>query len=937
MLATLLATKLHRPHPTPNLVARPRLTQRLDEGLRNGHRLFLVVAPAGYGKTTLVTDWLDRTDIPSAWLSLDEADNDPLRFFTYVVAALQKTLGPKLTQPHPEAFPMTPQSPESFVSLLINDLTAVDRPILLALDDYHLITTAPVQEAMAFLLRRAPPNLHLAVLTRADPPFPLPRLRVRERMTEIRERDLRFTPEEMTAFLNSLHRLNLPAEQITALESRTEGWAAGLQLAALSLQGCSAERAAEFISAFSGSHHYIVDYLFDEVLSRQPDAVREFLLQTSILERMCAPLGDAVVARNRAIGQSGKQGIAETGKQGIGESGNRRATESGAVPAAWMPNMPIPDALIPDSQSILEYLERSNLFLVPLDDERHWYRYHHLFVDVLRGMLQAAWQPDQIAGLHGRASDWYTQNRLVAEAYRHALLAGDSARAVGILEENAWPMVLRGEFGMLKRWMRELPAGLVSCHPWLCINYAWALVFGESGAAEVQLRMAEQHLQAGDPTLVSDQVQGHINAVRAWIAYQNDEPDHAVVLSRRALELWPQMDPAISGGLMALVGVGCRTQNDLAGAARAFAEALELAQSSGNILVEIAARTSLGELSRWMGRLHEAEAIYQEALQRAVRRRSPMAAQVYHALARMHREWNDLDSARLLAEKAIEAYRAWGSVDELALAHLALAGVLQAQSRLPEADHALAEASQLIGEHVHEPRLVANLGAMRARLQIAQGKLADARQWAETRGLSVEDRFDLLNEVEYVTLARILLAEGRVEEAMRLLSRLQNAVESTGRHGNLIEVLVLQAVALDMQADPQSALAVLERALSLARPEGYMRVFLDEGRPIETLFKIGIAQWQDGDLVAYVRKLLAAFAAEGSQPAAAQAPVPAILSERELEVLRLMAAGCSNQEIANELVIALGTAKRHAANIFDKLDVRNRTEAVARARQLGLL
>jgi LuxR family maltose regulon positive regulatory protein len=333
------------------------------------------VAPAGYGKTTLVTDWLDKTCIDSAWLSLDEADNDPLRFFTYVVAALQKTLGPKLTQPQPDAFPMAPQPAEAFAHSLLNDLTAMEQPVLLALDDYHVITAGPVQEAMAFLLRRAPPNLHLIVLTRADPPFPLPRLRVRERMTEIRDRDLRFTPEEMTAFLNALHRLNLPAEQVTALEERTEGWAAGVQLAALSLQGCSAEGAAEFIQAFSGSHHYIVDYLFEEVLSRQPEAVREFLLQTSVLERMCAPLCDVVLTREARGSSSSHEGERTS-----------------------------------PSQEILEYLERSNLFLVPLDDERCWYRYHHLFVGVLIGMLSSTSHADRIAELHGRASDWYAQN-----------------------------------------------------------------------------------------------------------------------------------------------------------------------------------------------------------------------------------------------------------------------------------------------------------------------------------------------------------------------------------------------------------------------------------------------------------------------------------------------------------------------------------------------
>jgi LuxR family maltose regulon positive regulatory protein len=498
-------------------------------------------------------------------------------------------------------------------------------------------------------------------------------------------------------------------------------------------------------------------------------------------------------------------------------------------------------------------------------------------------------------------------------------------------------MVRRAELGTLKKWVEALPGNILAARPWLRIYYAWALVFGESEAAEVQLRAAEQQLQTGDSTLPSAQMQGHVAAVRAWIAYENDEPDQAGVLSRRALELCPQIDPAICSGLMAIVGVGCRTQEDLVGAARAFTEALELAQSSGNILIEVAARTSLGELSRMRGRLHEAEAIHREALQRAMLLQSPMAAQAYHELAVVHREWNDLASARLLAEKAVESYRTWGFSDELAQGYLFLATVLQAQKQLAEADRALAKGFQVIHGHVREPRLVPNLGAMRAKLWVAQGKLEDARRWAETRGLSAEGSFNLRNEIEYLVLVRILLAEGRVDDATHLLSRLQKAMESAGRWGNLIGVLVLQAVALQMQGDSKSALAVLERAVSLARPEGYMRVFLDQGKSVEMLLNIAITQWTDHDLRAYAGRLLAASADEAVPPTAGQAVQAGILSERELEVLRLMAAGCSNQEIAGQLVIAIGTAKRHTANIFDKLDVSNRTEAVAKARQLGLL
>ena len=902
MLSTLLATKLHRPRPSANIVARSRLTGRLDAGLRNGHRLFLVVAPAGYGKTTVVTEWLDGADIPSAWLSLDEADNDPLRFFTYVAAALQKALGLDLAHPLPEAFPMTPQPPEAFVLPLINDLAAADRPVLLALDDYHVITAGPVQEAMVFLLRRAPPNLHLVVLTRADPPFPLARLRVRERMTEIRDRDLRFTHEEMTAFLKSLHRLNLNVEQITALESRTEGWAAGVQLAALSLQGCSAEYAAQFISAFSGSHHYIVDYLFEEVLSRQPDTVREFLFQTSVLERMCAPLCDAILTKGSA------------GQAGTGKTVTTQA-----------------------AQETLETLEHSNLFLVPLDDERRWYRYHHLFVDVLRQMQKSVCQPDQIAGLHGRASDWYRQNGLVAEAVHHALQAGDHARAAQTVEENAWSMVRHAELAILRGWIEALPSDSISARPWLRIYYAWALFFAESDAAEAQLNAVEEQMRAIGTAALPAEMEGHIAAIRAWIVYIRGDPDLAAVFSRQALQFCPQMDAAIRSGLMAILGDACAARNDWPGTAYAFAEAVELARSSGNVMIEVVSRTSLGALHGAMGRLREAEAIFQEALQTATRNRSPVAGQAYACLARVYREWNDLASARFYAEKLIESSAMWGVVDSLACGHLFLATMLQAQDDIPGANQAMAQASQIMDEHPLELRSLPWLGATRARLWLGQGKLAKARQWAETRGLNAGGELFLRNEVEYLTLVHILLAEHRVDDAARLLSRLQTAIESTGRLGDLIVVLVLQAVVLNMQADISSALGKLGHAVRLARSEGYVRVFLDEGKPIESLLRIAATKWQDHDQLVYVRKLLAAFADQSVSPVEGQRPLAGILSERELEVLRLIAAGRSNQAVADELVIAIGTAKRHTANIFDKLDVRNRTEAVAKARQLNLL
>lgn len=923
MLPTLLATKLHRPRPTANLVARPRLIQRLDEGLRGGHRLFLVVAPAGYGKTTLVADWLGRIDLASAWLSLDEADNDLPRFFAYVGAALQKALGAEMGQLPGQSSPLLPQPPEAFAYPLINDLTAVDRPVLLVLDDYHLITAGPIQEAMAFLLRRAPPNLHLVVLTRADPPFPLPRLRVRERLTELRDRDLRFTPEEMAAFLNSLHRLNLASEQISALESRTEGWAAGVQLAALSLQGCSPERAAEFIRAFSGSHHYIVDYLFDEVLSRQPEEVRQFLLQTAILERMCAPLCAAVL------------GWGAAGRVPAG------AVEENPTAPSRQPGNPLPA----DSraQEILEYLERTNLFLVPLDSERRWYRYHHLFLDALQQMCTYTVQPDQVAGLHGRAGDWYWQNGFVADAIRHAQLSGQHERAAQIVEEHAWSLVRHAEFATLKRWVQALPGEALSMRPWLRIYYAWSLFFSEADAAERQLQAVEQQFQAGGGTTLPAEMQGHIAAIRAGMAYMGRDTERAVELSRRALELHPEMDAAIRSELVTALADGCLARGDFPGAAQAFDEALDLARASGNIKQEVLVRAAQGQMRQRMGYLHEAEAIFQEALQTAIRSKSPVAGQAHFCLARIYRGWNDLASARLHAERLIESSAAWGVVEALACGYLLLAAILQAQNDVPGANRAMAQASRVMDEHPREVRSVGWIGASRARLWLAQGKLDEARRWAETRGLRAGGGAAPKSEFEGIAMACILLAEGRADDALGLLAHIQGTMESEGRQGDLLEVLALRAVALQMRAETDAALAVLSRALGLARPAGHMRVFLDEGEPMATLLRLGAARWRDPDLVAYAQKVLAAFSqAESGRPAPPAEAAPGAgpiepLSARELEVLRLVAAGRSNREIADRLVISIRTVKKHVENIHGKLGASNRTEAAARARELGLV
>ncbi|HNS52761.1 MAG TPA: LuxR C-terminal-related transcriptional regulator [Anaerolineae bacterium] len=925
MLSTLLATKLHRPRPASSRIARPRLTQRLDDGLRKGHALFLIVAPAGYGKTTLVTEWLDGTGMPSAWLSLDEADNDPLRFMTYLGAALRQALHLELGQAFLEAFPLrsTPACPEALILPLINELSDLDRPVILVLDDYHLVSVGLVQEAMVYLLEHAPPDLHLAVLTRADPPFPLPRLRVRQRMTEVRDRDLRFTSEEMASFLNSLHRLDLAADQVAALESRTEGWAAGVQLAALSLQGRSPERVAHFITAFSGSHHYVVDYLVEEVLSRQPDAVREFLLRTSILERMSAPLCDAVL----------EQGVPEQPRSG---RPNGSSMTGPRHPGGW-PSLPS------HTQETLEGLDHASLFLVPLDDDRRWYRYHHLFADCLRQLLRSSLEPAHLAELHRRASDWYGRNGFPADAAHHALLAGDHERAAEIVEENAWPMVLRADLAALGKWIGMLPADAMARRPWLRIYYAWALMLQDAQAAEAQLEAAERQLLESDGTAVETKILGHMAAVRAWLAYMRGDAHGAACLARAALNAWPQMDAAVRCGLMVMLGTGCLLQDDLPGCESTLLEAVGLARSSGNVMLEVLARTSLGSLHLGVGHLHEAEACFREALDVAVRHNSPVAGQAYACLGLLYLEWNDLASTRLFAEKMIESSVVWGIADSLACGHLLLAIVLQAQGDSRGASRAMDESERIVHQHPLEVRSMLWLRATRAKLWLAQGRVEEARRWADGRELSPEGELDPGSEVEHLALVRILLAEGRPDTALRLLTRLQEAMESTARSGGLVEVLALRAAALSMRRDAALALTALEQAIRMAHAEGHVRAFLDAGAPMETLLQAALMRWCDRELVAYARALSEGFCREGSSRPPlppGSSPGEALvepLSERELEVVRLVATGLSNREIAERLVISVRTVKKHIENIHGKLGVRSRTSAAAKARELNLL
>ena len=913
MSAPILATKLFVPPSHADVVPRPHLTRRLNHCLGIGVafrcKLTLVSAPAGFGKTTLISSWLKETGLTAAWLSLDVNDSDLTRFFTYLVAALQTavpTLGQQtqnlLESPQPVPTP-------SLLTTFLNELAAVPDKLILVLDDYHVVDESAIDEALAFMLDHLPPQMHLVITTREDPLLPLSRLRVRGQLNELRAADLRFTGEETAVFLQKIMGLNLTADEITSLETRTEGWIAGLQLAALSMQGRTDIHG--FIQAFAGDNRYIVDYLVEEVLQRQPAAVRSFLLQTAILDRLSGSLCEAVT------GQA---------------SGSQQ----------------------------LKMLEQGNLFVISLDDRRHWYRYHHLFADVLLAHMLRE-QPEQLPILHHRACQWYKENGLLADAVRHAFAANDLA-CVADLAELAWPNMDRNrESTTWLGWVAKLPDEVVRVRPVLNANYAWALLDGgELEAAEGRLQLAEQWLDDEKKThnvplaeitsADKEQLQmlpATIAAARTYLALALDDMPGTVKHARRALSLIPEEDYHRRGTPAALLGLAAWASGDLDEAYHSFSEAMTSYQKAGNILFAITGTYIRADIRLAQGRLHEAIKVYEQALQLAQEQGEPPlrgTAELHLGLSELHWEQGNVAAASHHLQKSE------GLSEQAALPRwreqwcLAQARVKWAQGDLPGALELLEEAERLyIRGPVPDVRPIA---ALRAQVWAAQGNLAAALAWVREQGLSAEDQLGYLREFEQITLARVRLAQyrhsqetGLLDEAITLLARLRQAAEDGGRMGSAIEILVQQALAYEAQDNLPQALALLERALALAEPEGYVRIFTDEGQPMVRLLTQAAEQ---AILPDYARTLLAAFAAEWPAPAAQPAP-PATqplfepLSERELEVLQLVAEGLSNRQIAERLYLALSTVKGHNRIIYDKLQVKRRTEAVARARELGLL
>jgi LuxR family transcriptional regulator, maltose regulon positive regulatory protein len=886
----LLQTKFYIPPIRPNQIARPRLSDLIHAGLDRS--LILVSAPAGYGKTTLVSSWLKENQVPSAWLSLDGGDNDPIRFLQYLVAALT------LIEPgiEDDVFGMLqgiqPAQFESVVNLLVNELASFSDPFVLVLDDFHVIHSEAVLKIFTYLLEHLPPRMHLAILTRTDPPLPLSRLRVRSQLLDIRADQLRFTLSEIDAFLLDAIGVTLPANDLSAMETRTEGWIAGLQLAALSMQ--SSKDIHAFVSAFTGSHHYVMDYLAEEVLKNLPQKVSAFLLQTSSLDRLCGSLCEAVV----------KTDVAGPG----------------------------------DGQAMLEALEEMNLFLIPLDDERHWYRYHHLFADVLRKRLEHQ-VPQLLPELHRRASQWYEQNGFIAESIQQAITAGDQDRAAHLIEENGCFLLMSGEVTTLLNWTDAIEFQSET-RPWLAIQKAWALAMtGDLDRVEPTLQAPEKRLA---PRELTDEVRtmlGTIAAARAHCANLQGDMHAAAQYARRAMDLLPDCSSislSVRSVVASLLGDASRINGNLEEAARAYTEAIRIGRDARNLHMVIIANCHLGDILIEQGRLHQAAGVYTHSLQMAVRpdgQRSPLAGKLYAGLGGLAYERNQMDEASQYLHQCIDLSRQWGDPDRQAVAYAKLARLEQARGNPQAVQEAVRGAEQLVSQHTLYPWRSIQVVSDLARIWLAQGDLEKLSQVIKNSSLSTEDEIPYHRQPEYILLLRMLLAQDDQEAALALSARLLKQVEPAGRMGLVVEILILQALAFQGKKESEQALAVLERALALAQPEGYVRSFLDEGEAMTRLLcQVRSRQVGSG----YAAVLLSSIDKTSGMTQPSMQLLIEPLTTREVEVLKLIQAGCSNQDIAAQMVISLPTVKRHISNIYGKLGVKSRTQAIAIAKELRI-
>jgi len=936
----LIRTKLRLPFTRPGLVSRPRLQDQIAQGLRGP--LTLITAPAGFGKTTLVASCAASCGMPVAWLSLDQHDNQPGRFLTYLIAALQaadQRIGSEAAQ---LMAGIQQALPEAVLTSLINDFDSANTHMALVLDDYQLISSPAVHEQVAFLLAHCPLTFHLLIATRSDPPLPLARLRARGQTVELRAADLRFTAEEAAQFLNDIVGLCLDAGSLAVLEARTEGWIAGLQMASIAVQAHRSLRdgkdVARFIEGFCGTNRYILDYLLEEVLTGQPPEIQHFLLCTSILERLTAPLCDALLA-------------SDEGSKG---EGSDRSTDSETL-------------FFRKSASILEYLERANLFLVPLDDEAAggagavWFRYHHLFADLLRSQVQKSLGNQGVTQLHLRASEWYEKSGSTLEAIHHASLASDFERIERLIEQNYIEMMNRGEMSWVRFWMGKLNKELVYRRPWLCLYEAFSRSwFGLLDEANALLDEAEQRIRCEASAPDTQTMLGYHTYVKSRVTAMQGDTRRAIELCLAAREIIPASNMALQMEIGITLGYEYFLVGDFSNADKILHETIRSGYIVRAINNPVAAYALLARMHVFQGLLHDADDHFQKAAQLIHETGGQYLSAtglVEVGIADLLCEWNELEPALVRVKQGLDFLPWWGKADDLALAYTTLSRIQFAKGNRADALSAAEKAARFIQTCgvFSEARSVVE--ANQVKMWLVQEDWLEVDRWAAAleKRFGSHDPFRFEDEFTHITQARVFIAQKKLDEAIRLLSCLEETARSGERTGRLIEIMLLKVLALQALGETAQATITLSKCLVLAEPGGYARVFLDEGQPMQMLLARWLSHAGSSPLRNYAIHLLSQFDTQPQPvPAAQEKAFPTVgrlepevrrtpdiqperLSKRELDVLHLMAAGKTNQEIARRLVVAPGTIKAHAASIYRKLDVANRTEAVARARQLGIL
>ncbi len=927
MSVSLMPTKLSMPQTRPKLVSRHRLFKQMNEGLR--HKLTIISAPAGFGKTTLVVDWLTQNNQPNqgtslkfGWLSLEKADNDPVRFLTYFIAAIQQ-MSPTIGQEIQTTL-ASPQLPsvESLMMPLVQDIFHIlnqsasnDRTydpaqkFILVLDDYHLINHQTIHSIITFLIDHMPPQMHLIMTSRRDPSLPLSRWRARAQLLEIRTSDLSFTLEEAAEFLSQVMDINLSKTDIQILEERTEGWIAGLQLAALSLKD-EADKTA-FVAAFAGDDRYIFDYLVDEVLNQLPENAQKFLIKTSFLDRLSAPLCDSLL-------QDDLNGFCEK------------------------ENEPV------SSQKILEYLDQANLFIIALDTKRQWYRYHNLFADLLQKRLQET-MPDQITQLHKQASDWYEQNGHIEEAIDCSLKARDFERAIQLIRQNNKKLMMRGKGTLVKTWLDTLPLDLVKIDPELYLIYAWIELMMDN------FDQAEKYIQELK-TVPLDKLQStqhknflaQISFTEGDIALSRGETAKAIDRFERALEELLEDEIPIREVGMLNLAQAYRLHGDFEKASQVMARLNHSKPETDNKFGVFIRIMNQAAHYAFHGELREALLIDQQflkLLEEDENMNPPLSvvARVHIRLGNLFYERNQLDLAQESINRGFEIGQSILGGHHKLVGDVGLAKIIYAQGDVEQALLLLNQAitqNQSTGRGPEHEKAKAVL----ARLQLAQGSLAYVEQWATQQELDPEDELSYLREFEYITLARLLLAQERFDTALQLLERLFFKAEEANRLQSLIEIWNLQALTYQLQSNTAKAIECVNQAVLLAEPQGFIRLFIDEGGPMAALLlRLSETYRQkngqiSSTLLTYLGKLFDSFELASSLVVnETNNALVEGLTERELEILQLIVKGFSNRKIAAQLVVSENTIKTHARNIFRKLDVRSRIQAIAKAKELGLL